>query len=140
MYNPKYPSPIDGRLLSPQQYLTEIACKRKAEKEGTKLPSGFWQLFEWKKFYSLQMIAANSLLKIYSIEIIINALNSKECSWMYSLSMKSLRENCEKQKIIADRQKELKQQQPKQEIVTKDTNIKPKDSVQKNNIRSKLDD
>lgn len=85
------------------------------------------------------MIAANSLLKIYSLEMIVNALKSKECSWMYSLSMKTLRENCEKQKIILDRQKKIKEEQPKQEIVIKDTGLKPKEEKKKSNIRSKLD-
>ena len=85
------------------------------------------------------MIAANSLLKIYSVEIIVNALNSKECSWMYSLNMKTLRENCEKQIIILDRKNKLKEEQPKQELVIKDTSLKPKEDIKKTSLRGKLD-
>lgn len=140
MCDSKHPSPIDGRKVSPQQYLAETACKRKAEKEGLRLPSGFWQLGEWKKFYSLQMIAANALLKVYDLEVIVKALNSKECSWMYSLQMKILKENCERQKIISDRQKLQKQSEIKQEIVLKDTNMKIREESKKPSIRSKLDD
>lgn len=59
---------------------------------------------------------------------------------MYSLNMKAIKENCEKQKIILDRQKHVAElTKTNSQPVIQDTSIKPREEIRKTGIRSKLD-
>jgi len=80
-----------GRLCTPQHYLVELVCIRKSKKQNIPMSSErWWQDSNWKKDYARQIALAHGLLKLFSPESIINALNSKEGSWIYSLSYKGL--------------------------------------------------
>lgn len=91
-------SPNTGLACSEAHYLAELACTRKAKSFRRVLVPKFWNETEWKKDYKQQIMAAHSLLKLFSIEAILAALNSKDGSWMYSLNTKSLPGLCQKEK------------------------------------------
>jgi hypothetical protein len=87
--------------LTPAKYITELMCERKAYKEKKTLTQKFWRNDYWKPFYAQQILAANSLLKIYSEQAILAALKNKQVSWVYSLRAPQL------QPIIADEQNKI---------------------------------
>lgn len=72
------------------KYLTEYVNKRKAKKQKIELPDKYWNLSEWKSEYIGQLKEAHALLRFFSLEAIVSALNSKEFSWVYSLRTKGL--------------------------------------------------
>lgn len=75
----------------PAQLIAEIVCKRFFFTQGFKeLPPKFWNDIRFARNYRLQIIKANSLLKIYKPQAIINALKSKQGSTIYSLTAKWL--------------------------------------------------
>lgn len=75
----------------PAQLIAEIVCKRFFLTQGFKeLPPKFWNDIRFARNYRLQIIKANSLLKIYRPQAIINALKSKQGSSIYSLTAKWL--------------------------------------------------
>ena len=85
-FTPKY----HHEECSEAQYLTEIVTERYARSQNKSLQPKFWNNLEWKSFYRQQIIAANALLKLYSLQSIVNALNGK-CSWTYSLRANQLK-------------------------------------------------
>lgn len=100
MYN--FVSPTSGKECTAAQYLAELMVTREAAKQKIKLAVGFWNSPLWKKKYKQQIIAANSLLKIYSPQAIINALKRKECSWQYSLRANGINDACNEEQIKLD--------------------------------------
>jgi hypothetical protein len=81
-----YPSRYSpAKLVSAPQYIVEFVCEKKAKKEGKDLPTQFWQLPEWNKFYRSQIHTANSLVKKHGAEAVIAALKNPKGFWMYSL-------------------------------------------------------
>lgn len=82
----KYPSRYSpGKQVSAPQYIVECLCEKKAKKEGKDLPTQFWILPEWAKFYRSQIATANSLVKKHGEAIVLAALKNPKASWMYSL-------------------------------------------------------
>jgi hypothetical protein len=81
----RYKSLIHGNSVTPSQYLSELMCKRLAEKNKEKLVDGFWNIARWRVLYKQQIMAANSLLKIYPATVIISTVNRKDFLWVYSL-------------------------------------------------------
>ena len=80
-----YPSKYSpGKFVSPLQYLVEIICERKAThlKRG-KLPIHFWRLKEWEKLYKSELRAASILIKKYSAEAVIEAVQIKRTVYTY---------------------------------------------------------
>jgi len=63
---------------------------RESKKSGVQLPPKFWNNQDYKKKYKLQLIAALSLLKIFSIQDILDGLRCKEGNWIYSLKFNGL--------------------------------------------------
>lgn len=78
-----YKSPNSGKDCTPAQLIAEILVGRKFK--GRSLPQKFWNLPEFKKDYRLAIISANTVLKIYEPQVILRALNRKDCDWCYSL-------------------------------------------------------
>lgn len=70
--------------------LAKMMIKRKADKQRKSLSEKFWNSLVWKKEFGQQMIAAFALLKLYSYESIIAALNHKDIQWVYSLRTKQI--------------------------------------------------
>lgn len=75
----------NGKTVSAAQYITEIICEHKAKKDKKDLHYKFWTTPYWAKFYRDQISSANTLLKNYSAEDIVCALNSDEAQKIYSL-------------------------------------------------------
>ena len=82
----RYPSKYSpGQFVTAAQYITELICEKKASSQKKDLPNKFWNLPEWNKFYRQQILAANSLLRLYKAKAIVAALKSKESWNIYSL-------------------------------------------------------
>jgi hypothetical protein len=80
-----FQSSYGGGWVSPAQYVTERLLVKVAAKDGTDLPSKFWNLPEWSKKFRTQIQAARSLFRIgYSAEAIIAALKDKRLWNIYS--------------------------------------------------------
>jgi len=75
----------NGKTVSAAQYITEIICEHKAKKDKKDLHFRFWTTPYWSKFYRDQISSANKLLKKYSAEDIVLALNNEKAQKIYSL-------------------------------------------------------
>lgn len=80
-----YQSPSTGESCTPSQLIAEIMVTREIRKKEKCVPFKFWNNEPWKKKFKQQIIAANSMLKLYEPAAILAALARKECSWQYSL-------------------------------------------------------
>ncbi len=69
-----YESKYGGGFISGAQYLAEQMCERVAQKERTPLYPRFWQAETWKMLYLMQIRAANKLLNVYPVEVVLKAL------------------------------------------------------------------
>jgi len=84
----RYQSHYGGGYVSPAQYIAELLCERIAASKGKNLTVKFWNSNEWKKPFIVQLLAANSLLKIYKPQAIIAGLRRSPKT--YSLHAKWL--------------------------------------------------
>lgn len=100
MEQKKYISRLTGKETKASQFLTEIAVKRQADKQRKFLSAQFWKDPLWKTVYTQQIAAASRLLRFYSVEEILTALESKEGNWIYSLSFKGLVDIINKYKTV----------------------------------------
>ena len=82
----KYKSKYTDKEVSPAQIITEKICEAVARKNKEILPIRFWELEKYKKIFKRQIITANSLLKVFSVEAILKALSDPQMKWCYSLS------------------------------------------------------
>lgn len=101
-----------GRPCTAQHFLVELACTRKSKKQ--KIPMSlekWWQDIPWKKEYARQIAIAHGLLKLFTPESIISALNSKEGSWIYSLASPQLID------LIKTREAQSIQEEKKERLV-----------------------
>lgn len=83
-------SPTSNKECSAAQYIAEIVTRREATKKKIVLPDKWWSKPDWKSKFSRNMMAANSLLKIYEPLAILNALKRKGADWQWSLQHKDL--------------------------------------------------
>lgn len=106
----KYKSRSTGNSCGPSQYITELICRRMADKDKEELPFKFWNRGKWRSIYRQQIIAAHGLLKIYDEEAIIAALLSKKGERIYSLRFKGLDDliKIEQEKIDKFDKKDIK--------------------------------
>lgn len=82
LYISKY---SNGKKVSAAQYITELICEHKANKENKDLHYRFWTTPYWSKFYRDQIATAIKLLKSYSSEDLIGALRDPRSQKIYSL-------------------------------------------------------
>lgn len=75
----------NGKTVTAQQYITEIICENKAKIDKKDLYFRFWTNKEWSKFYRDQIATANKLVKKYSAQAIIKALQNPKASRIFSL-------------------------------------------------------
>ena len=81
-----YPSRYSPKgWVSSYQYITELICEKKAQQEGKELPIRFWEIKEWRSFYSYQITLATSLVKKNGEGAVIAALRDRRCYKTYSL-------------------------------------------------------
>ncbi len=71
-------------------YLANIMCERRAKSEKIPLPPNYWNTPEWRVLFKRQVIAANSLLKIYPFEVVKSTIANKKVAWVWSLSSPAL--------------------------------------------------
>lgn len=122
----------NGKTVSAAQYITEIICEHKAKKDKKDLHYKFWTTDYWSRFYRDQIASANKLLKEYSAEDIVCALNSSKAQQIYSLRAPFLKPIIEQASITNqkknqtlskhfDRQEKVnfRKHKPKQNIISK---------------------
>lgn len=104
----KYPSRYSPQgWVSASQYITELICEKKAQREKKELPIKFWEIKEWRSYFKYQITLANKLIKEFGEEAVIAALKDSRCWSTYSLRAPRLREVAEeKLKNQVDRSKE----------------------------------
>lgn len=71
--------------VNSERYLAELICIKAADKKKEFLTDNFWDKIQWKVFYKQQCMAARALLKLYSVQAIIKALNDKKSWGIFSL-------------------------------------------------------
>ena len=113
----KYKSKFTGEYIMAHQYIAEIMVDRKAFNEKAHLPYKYWTTDEkWKKEFKMQVQQAGKLLKKYSVQAIMSAINKN--LWCYSLLNPTLIEDIKKeQRIITLQESQAKNE----EIVVKST-------------------
>lgn len=101
MYISKY---SNGKKVSDAQYITEIICEHKAQRDKKDLHYRFWLNKEWEKFYKNQIASAHKLLKKYTAKAIVAALNNPKTKNTYSLRSPFLVPVIESEQKIIDSQ------------------------------------
>ena len=132
-----YKHKINGKPCNAAQYIAEMVCLRKAEKERTgRQGDDFWNTPKWKKEFQSQVTKAYGLLKKYSDKAIINALNSQKGKNIYSLRVKFLEPIIKKEQEAIDK---LEARQIKEVQYEDNTLQKPRKSFGKKTLFSKLE-
>lgn len=86
-----YKSLCSDLYVDAPNYLAELVCKRKQEKENSgALPIKFWNHPNYKNLYIREVSQAKILLKKYQAKAIIEALNRWESKYILSLRNKKL--------------------------------------------------
>jgi len=124
----------NNKTVTPAQFITEMICEKKAQKDKLDLHYRFWTSPKWSKFFRDQIAAANKLVKEYEPLAIIKALNDPKAKNIYSLRAPFLKPIIvDKQKILETSNKTLKQTFNRKEIIDH-----RKASQPQKNILSKL--
>lgn len=72
-------------------YLAEVVCRRKQEKDNTgTLPLKFWNHPKYKNLYIREVSQARNLLKKYPVTAILKALEDWDARFIMSLRNKNL--------------------------------------------------
>lgn len=126
----------NNKEVTPAQFITELICEHKAQRDKEDLHYKFWTNKKWSKFYRDQIATANQLVKKYDPLAIVRALKDPKAKNIYSLRAPFLKD------IIIDHQDKLNAANKvlKQELRrTTDTQHK-RPSAKQNSILSKLKD
>lgn len=131
----KYKHESTGDYCTCAAYVAEIMCKKNAENrnEGS-LPYKFWSRKPWDWTFKRQLFMANKLIKEFSEEAIVKAINSKEFNRIFSLKHPSAKEIIKKYQLLVDAQ-ETKE---KQEITHFEKPKRRSKSFGKKNVLQKL--
>ena len=130
-------SPSTKEPCKPPHYLAELAVTRYAKHLRVPLPFKFWNTDEWKKEYRQQIIAANSLLKLFEPEVLLAVLESKDGNWIYSLNQPKLIDLAKREQARITIEKKFAESSKKLEYDPNNVNVVP--NVQsKPNTMSKL--
>lgn len=127
----EFKSPTSNITVGPAQYITELILINKARRQKLSLPAYFWKDKLWKKDYGSQIMAANSLLKIFDIFDIIETLKQRENLWINSLRTKGLEDKIQAVKIRRERteayikESQALKPEPKPQVVIPTEAIKP---------------
>lgn len=90
-YDSKFGAFNDDDKITDANKLCEKIFQKRAEKNNEgKLPDKFWKMEKYKGSYTGQIVAANRLLKKYSMLAICRALDSKDAKYILSLTNKKL--------------------------------------------------
>lgn len=135
-----FKSPSTGQLCTLPQYVAEVICLRKCEKENKgQLAFKFWNKNQ-KKTYQAQIVCANRLIEKYGEDAILSFLKNNKN--IYSLGFyyphKFVDEIiCKEAEVLKKKNKERAQESTK--IEEKPIDIAPaKRSRRKNNLISQI--
>jgi hypothetical protein len=131
----KYKHLTTGDYCTCSQYVAAIMCQRNAEnKNEGSLPYKFWNKKPWDWTYKKQLFKANSILKNYSEEALVKAIESPEFRSIFSLNHPSVIGIIKKYELQIEEQKS----KPKQEIEVKKNAKTRKKSYGGKNLLNKL--
>lgn len=129
-------SDYTDRLISEHASLSEKICVKFAKLKGITLGWKFWEDKKWGKRFVAQAKHASVLLKEFEYSVIVEALNDRECRNLESLGARSwIVPICEE--IKKKREAQLEEGPTLREV---DVNEKPRPSVGKKTLFSKLND
>lgn len=133
----KYKHESTGDFCTCAAYVAEIMCRNNAENrnEGS-LPYKFWNKKPWDWTFKRQLLIANKLVKEFSEEAVVKAINSPEFKRIFSLNHPSTKSIIKKYQSLIDQEAS----RPKQEIeyVEKPQHRKASYGSSKGNILQKL--
>jgi len=110
-------------------------CKRNAEnKNEGSLPYKFWNKKPWNWTFKRQLMAANNLLKKFSEQALVKAIQSKEFKGVFSLNHPKVIGVLKKYELLLSEQAS----KPKQEVEVKKNAKTRKKSYGRQNILNKL--
>ena len=102
--NKNYKHKTTGQPCNAAQYIAEMVCLREAEKQNVGRPAhALWNTQKWQKKFQSQVTKAYQLLKKYEDKAIINALNSYQGKFIYSLRVKTLEKLIQKEQGKLDK-------------------------------------
>tara|TARA_Y100000004_G_scaffold190579_2_gene247944 strand:+ start:319 stop:774 length:456 start_codon:yes stop_codon:yes gene_type:complete len=131
----KYRHASTGDYCTCAQYVAAIMCQRNAEnKNEGSLPYKFWNKKPWDWTYKKQLFKANSILKNYSEEALVKAIESPEFKGIFSLNHPKVIGIIKKYELQIEEQKS----KPKQEIEVKKNAKTRKKSYGGKNLLKKL--
>lgn len=130
----KYPSRYsNGKSITAAQYITELICENKANKDGIDLYYRFWINKKWSKFYRDQIATANKLVKKYSDKAIIRALSDARTKKIFSLRAPHLLPIIEEKQLLLDAENQNLSKE-----LNRTVDSKGRDTKKTNNILDKL--
>jgi len=133
----KYKHESTGDFCTCAAYVAEIMCKKNAENKNVgSLPYKFWNKKPWDWTFKRQLFTANKLIKEFSEEAIVKAVNSPEFRKIFSLHHPSAKSTIKKYHLLVEDQK----RQEKQEIEYVENPQCRKKSYGKKNILQQLRD
>ncbi len=143
--NRKYKSLFNNESCGAAQYIAELVCKRRSEKENKgSLSYKFWNTGPQKVMYQTQVRAANKVIKKYGEDAVLHYLRNK--GWnVYSLGflhkskkfvliLDFVKDGLEEAKVLVE--KEAKREKKVIEMPTGDRKLRKPRS--KNSLLSKL--
>ena len=110
--NKNYKHKTTGQNCNAAQYIAEMVCLRKAEKQNVGKPAyALWNTEIWKKEFQSQVTKAYQLLNKFDEKAIINALTSCSGKSIYSLRVTFLSDliSKEQSKLDTINSKEVKE-------------------------------
>ena len=135
----KFKSKYTDKQITPAQFLAEKICERLARKDKIALSDQFWNQARWRRTFLYQVQIANGLLKIYSWQAVLRALNKNP--GIYSLNAKFLDPLIKTEEESLQREERARQEHKQEEIKTADPTSKPRPSFTENtSIKAKLRD
>lgn len=106
----KYKHQSTGEYCTCAAYVAEMMCMRNAEnKNQGSLPYKFWSKKPWDWTFRRQINAAYKLLKQFSEEALVKAINSKEFSRIFSLNHPKAFAIIKKYQLLLDEQASSRQ-------------------------------
>lgn len=131
----KYPSRFSqGKFVNEFQYILQLICQKNASQTQRELPPEFLNEPQWKTFWGAQLKKCSQLLKSYSSESIIKALNDPRAKKIYSLHAKWLIP------IIQEYENKLAIKLPPQDKPDMQGSNFLREQYKKENLLDKLDD
>lgn len=103
----KYKHESTGDYCTCAAYVAEIMCRKNAEnKNEGSLPFKFWNKKPWDWTFKRQLFVARQLIKDFSEEAVVKAINSEDFKGIFSLNHPKVRGIVSKFQAAVDRIKD----------------------------------